>query len=74
MSVCMLRKSTSSILLSQKRNTYEFQKHDQSILEVHFVTKLLLYSKYIYLKHANPTYFSVILIEFSYKLWKSKYH
>ena len=42
MSVCMLRKSTSSILLSQKRNTYEFQKHDQSILEVHFVTKLLL--------------------------------
>ena len=36
----------SYMLLSQDRNINAFQKQVQSILEVYFITKLLMYSKY----------------------------
>ena len=37
---------TSSILLTQKRNTNSCQKQIESILEVYFITKFLMDSKY----------------------------
>ena len=40
------RKSISSILLTQKRNRNAFQKQVQSILEVYFITKLMMDLKY----------------------------
>ena len=55
-SVCKFRKSTSSILLTQKKNA--FQKQVQSILEVYFITKFLMNSKLeVYLTHTNLFFF-----------------
>ena len=44
------KKSTSSILLTQKKNTIAFQKQAQSILEVYFITKSLMESNYKYIQ------------------------
>ena len=53
-------KSASSILLTQKGNTNAFQKQVQGILEVCFIAKFLMDSKYILETYKFKLFFSII--------------